>query len=99
MKIGVSQIIQFILLHFANTDEDTSSFLKVSYKQLYHNLRSNKSDDNIFTDYLSLLETIINPTTNNLFYLKKLANNLLNNEEIELSLIDYFTLKKIFDEN
>lgn len=86
----------YILLHLSNTDEDTSLFSKVSYEQLYQNLKMNQIEDNILNDYLLLLESINNPTTHDLFYLKKLANTILQEEPVEISLVDYYTLKNIF---
>lgn len=86
----------YVLLHLSNNDEDIFAFLKVSYEQLYQNLKTNQIEDNIIDDYLLLLETIVNPTTHDLFYYKKLATKLLKNEKTNLSLVDYYKLKNIF---
>jgi hypothetical protein len=87
----------FILLNFQNTDEDVFSFEKVSYKQLYDNLKKINSTDNIFDEYLLLLNSVLNPVTHDLSEIKKLANKIIENENPEkISLTDYYTLKTIF---
>jgi PD-(D/E)XK nuclease superfamily len=89
----------YILLNFSNDDDDTSLFEKTSYKQLYDNLKNFESADNIFAEYLLLLDAMLNPLTQDLFKIKKLANKIIENEQPdnpEMSLTDYYTLKTIF---
>jgi len=86
----------YILLNFSNNDDNTSLFDKVSYGQLYDNLNNLNSTDNILEEYLLLLNTLLNPVAQDLFKIKKLANKIMKNENQELSLTDYYTLKTIF---
>jgi hypothetical protein len=89
----------YIFLNFSNNDDDISLFEKISSKQLYDILKALKSDDNIFDEYVLLLKTLLNPFTQDLFEIKKLANKILegkNPETFEISLTEYYTLKNIF---
>ena len=67
----------YILLNFSNTVDDTSSFKKISYKQLYDNLKNDNlekftSTDNIFDEYLLLLNSLLNPVAHDLLKIKSL---------------------------
>ena len=86
----------YILLNYSNSNEDTFSFDKVSYGQLYNNLNSLNCTDNILEEYLLLLDTILNPVKHDIFKLKRLANKIIKDENPKLSLTDYYTLKTIF---
>ncbi len=86
----------YILLNFSNNDDNTSLFEKISYRHLYDNLNNSKFTDNIFEDYLLLLKSLLNPVTQDLFKIKKLANKIIEDESPEISLTDYYTLKTIF---
>lgn len=52
--------------------------------------------DNILNEYLLLLKSILNPEMENLFEIKKLANKIIGDENLEISLTEYHTLKTIF---
>ena len=85
----------YILLNFSNSD-DSSLFEKISYKQLYDILKDLKFIDNISEDYLLLLSSLLNPLTHDLLKIKKLANKIIEDENPEVSLTDYYILKTIF---
>jgi hypothetical protein len=86
----------FILLNYSNNEENIYSFEKISYKQLYSFLQEFKSNDNVFEEYLRLLNSILNTKAYDLFEIKKLANKIITEENTEISLTDYYTLKNIF---
>lgn len=86
----------YILLNYSTSDENTFSFEKISYRQLYNTLKIIESGDNIFNEYLLLLETILNSVAQDLFEIKKLAKKIIDNEEPKISLTDYYILKTIF---
>ena len=96
-KIYASYTRLYILLNFSNNHNDTSLFEKISYKQLYDNLKKINSTDNIFDEYLLLLNSVLNPVTHDLSEIKKLANKIIESDTPEkISLTDYYTLKTIF---
>ncbi len=82
-------------MNFSNLDEIDSKFIKLSYSDLFKILKNQKFNDNILDDYILLLDSILNPKIHSLSDLKKLANKLIRNEEPEISLIEYDTLKNI----
>jgi len=86
----------YILLNYSTEDENTFSFVKISYQQLYNNLKIIESDDNIFDEYLLLLNSMLNTETQDLFEIKKLANKIIKDKNPEISLTEYYILKNIF---
>lgn len=86
----------YILLNYSNIDENTFLFEKISYQQLYNNLKIIKSHDNIFDEYLLLLKTMLNPFKEDIFEMKKLAKRIIENEHPDISLTNYYTLKNTF---
>ena len=92
---------QYILLNFSIGELDNSMFEKVTYKQLYDNLtrddiKQTGSNDNIFGEYLLLLDSLLNPKSHDLLKIKKLANNIIENDRVDISLTEYHDLKTIF---
>ncbi len=86
----------YILLNFSNPDYKISLFDRISYKQVYDILKILKSDDNIFDEYLLLLDSLLNTEHKDLSEIKKLANKIIGHDSVEISLTEYYTLKTIF---
>lgn len=84
----------YLLLSFNNLDD--ISYEQISYEQLYDNLKKVKYRDNILNEYLLLLKSILNPEMKNLSEIKKLANKIIRDENLEISLTEYYILKTIF---
>jgi len=89
----------YILLNYSISDENTFSFEKISYQQLYNNLKTIESDDNVFDEYLLLLKTMLNPLKEGMFEMKKLVKKIIKDEITEITLTNYYTLKNIFYAN
>jgi len=89
-----------VFLNFSDYDDETPFFYKISYKRLFDLLNDlfklSKPDDNIFEEYLLLLDSLLNAERQDLAKVKKLANSIIENKNPEISLTDYFTLKSIF---
>jgi hypothetical protein len=86
----------FILLCFENEDENLFSFEKFTYETLYSCLKTINSSDNILEEYKLLLDSLINPKSHDLFKIKKLANGIIVDATVDISLTEFYNLKTTF---